>query len=149
MNADRKIENLLYRYAELIDNGDFEAVARLFEHGAIVAPDGSRRSGYEDVLAMYREATRIYPDSGTPCTQHITSNLQINADESAGRATVRSCFTVLQALPDFPLQPIISGRYEDELDCVDGNWRFRTRVMLPTLFGDISRHLLFDASRIK
>ncbi|MEP5765075.1 MAG: nuclear transport factor 2 family protein [Halieaceae bacterium] len=147
MQPEREIENLIYRYAELIDAGDLEAVAALFTHASIVAPDGSQCRGYDAVLAMYRDATRIYPDSATPCTQHLTSNLLIEVDED--RASADSRFTVFQALPDFPLQAIIAGRYRDRFERVAGCWRFAQREIQPQLFGDLSRHLLFDADRIK
>jgi 3-phenylpropionate/cinnamic acid dioxygenase small subunit len=149
MDSHRAIENLLYRYAELIDAGDLEGVARLFEHAEILAPaatEGAR--GYEQVLAMYRNATRIYPETGTPRTRHVTTNAIIEVDEAAGTATARSYFTVLQATPELPLQPIIAGRYHDRFGRVHGEWRFHTRRMLPDLFGDLGKHLLFDASAI-
>ena len=149
MNHDRAIENLLYRYAELIDSGDLEGVARLFEHGEILAPVASSGvKGYAEVLAMYRKSTRIYPDTGTPHTRHLTHNAIIEVDEAGASAEARSCFTVFQATDALPLQPIISGRYHDVFDRVRGEWRFRTRRMLPDLYGDLSHHLLYDASTI-
>ena len=149
MDSYRAIENLLYRYAELIDDGDLEGVARLFEHGEILAPaatSGSR--GYDEVLAMYQKATRIYPDSGTPHTRHVTTNAIIEVDESAGRATARSYFTVFQSVSGFALQPIIAGRYHDVFERHAGVWRFSQRRMLPDLWGDLSQHLLYDASTV-
>ena len=148
-SPERQIENLIYHYAELIDAGDLEAVAALFRHACIIAPDGSETRGFEAVLAMYQRATRIYPETGTPGTQHLTSNVQIELAADAGTASSRSCFTVFQSLADFPLQAIISGRYVDQFECVGGSWRFSQREMLPQLFGDLSRHLLFDPATIR
>ena len=146
MNHDRAIENLLYRYAELIDNGDLEGVARLFEHGEILAPEASSGvKGYAEVLAMYRRFTRIYPETGTPRTRHLTHNAIIEVNEAGDRAEARSCFTVFQATDALPLQPIISGRYHDVFDRVNGAWHFRTRTMLSDLHGDLSQHLWSDA----
>jgi len=142
MSAERHIENLIYRYAELLDSGELEAVAALFRHAVIVAPDGSETGGYDAVLALYRSSTRIYPDTGTPCTQHVTSNVRIEV--SGNQATAHSCFTVYQGLSDFPLQAIIAGRYRDSFELAEGEWRFSRREMLPLLYGDLSRHLLFD-----
>ena len=42
------------------------------------------------------------------------------------------------------LQPVISGRYRDEFERVDGAWRFATRKMYVDLVGDLSQHLLFE-----
>jgi 3-phenylpropionate/cinnamic acid dioxygenase small subunit len=149
MDSYRAIENLLYRYAELIDDGDLEGVARLFEHGEILAPAASSGArGYEEVLAMYRKATRIYPESGTPRTRHVTTNAIIEVDEIGGRGTARSYFTVFQAVEGLALQPIIAGRYHDSFERHFGAWRFRERRMLPDLWGDLSQHLLYDASAV-
>ncbi len=139
-----EIEQLLYLYAERIDAGDFAGVAELLQHAVITTPgaEGGPR-GREAILALYEKSTRRYED-GTPKTKHVTTNAIIEVDEEAGRATSRAYFTVFQSLPDFPLQPIISGRYHDRFEHVDGAWRFSERMMIPELFGDLSRHLLID-----
>jgi 3-phenylpropionate/cinnamic acid dioxygenase small subunit len=149
MTEEREIENLIYRYAELIDAGDLAAVADLFRNASIVAPDGGETRGYDAVLAMYEGATRIYPESGTPCTQHVTTNLQLTVDSEAGTARGSCYFTVFQSLPDFPLQAIIAGQYRDSFERSDEGWRFSRREMYPRLFGDLSRHLLFDPEQIR
>jgi 3-phenylpropionate/cinnamic acid dioxygenase small subunit len=147
-DSARAIENLVYHYAELMDAGDFPAVAQLFRHACIVAPDGTETCGYEAVLHMYHHSTRIYPETGTPCTRHITSNVQVEVDDVAGTAHSRSYFTVYQALPDFPLQAIIAGRYVDQFALHEQQWQFSRRAMYPELFGDLSGHLLFDADTL-
>ena len=146
-DSRREIEDLLYLYAERIDRGDFEGVADLLAGGVIIGPNGERGpQGRAAILAMYEATTRRYEDDGTPHTKHVTSNVIVEVDEAAGTATARSYFTVFQALPDFPLQPIVAGRYHDGFERVDGCWRFCERKMMPELFGDVSRHLLIDVS---
>ena len=55
MDAAREIENLLYRYAELIDRGDFKSLAQLFRQGEIYAPaHNTVFRGVDEVEAMYR-----------------------------------------------------------------------------------------------
>jgi hypothetical protein len=39
---------------------------------------------------------------------------------------------------------VISGRYLDGFERVDGVWRFATRKMYVDLVGDLSQHLLFE-----
>lgn len=141
-HPETAIANLIHRYAECVDAGDFASVAELFARGAVVGPDGRESRGYEQVLALYRGAARIYPDTGTPCTQHVTTNLIIELEDAGTRARARSYFTVFQALADFPLQAIIAGHYEDELVFADGDWHFHRRMIVPRLTGDLSRHLL-------
>ena len=139
------ISNLVYEYARRLDGGDLEGVAELFREGSIHSAQGAVH-GYDAVLAMYRNATRLYPD-GTPRTMHVTSNLQIELRDQ--EAECRSYFTVLQGLEDFPLQAIISGRYEDLMHCEGGRWRFHRRTIQPLLLGDLSRHLLFDQADLQ
>lgn len=147
-DARGEIEQLLYRYAELIDAGDFDGVGALLDHATIVSPEGAAGpSGRDAIARLYEHTTRRYPDDGTPHTQHVITNVIVEVDEAAGTAEARSRFTVLQALDDFPLQPIVAGRYRDRFERVDGAWRFCERCMMPEHFGDLSRHMLIDLKR--
>ena len=144
MEDSRQIENLIYRYAELIDGGKLEAVAELFRNGAIVSPaHGVSRNGYDEILEMYQLSCRLH-DSLTPLTRHLTTNVIIDVEESQIKASARSYYTVIQATPALPLQPIISGRYSDEFRKIDGDWHFARREMYVDLVGDCSEHLLYD-----
>lgn len=146
-DAAREIENLIHSYAERIDAGDLEGVADLFLHGRIsVSPDAGPEQaieGRDQVLALYRGSTRIYED-GSPHTKHVTTNSIVEVDEGGATANARSYFTVFQQVDDFPLQPIISGRYRDTFQRVEGCWCFDTRVIAVDLVGDLSRHLLYE-----
>ena len=147
MEARAAIERLIFGYAERIDRGDFEGVGELFAEGTIAGPDGTPLArGRDEVRQLYERTTRRYED-GTPRTQHQTTNLQLELDEPGGAAGARSYYTVLQALPDFPLQPIVAGRYEDRFECSGSTWRFRERRMFVELVGDVSRHLLIPLPR--
>ena len=93
---------------------------------------------------MFTGATRRYPN-GTPLTKHVTTNLIVEVDLSAGMAVGRSYFTVFQAVPgSLPLQPVIGGRYRDRFELADGKWRFAARHMIVDLVGDLSQHLLYE-----
>ncbi|MDE0579686.1 MAG: nuclear transport factor 2 family protein [bacterium] len=146
-DSARQIENLMYTYAERIDAGNLEGVADLFANGQIVAsPDAPVETvvaGRDEVLGMYQGSTRLYP-CGTPRTKHVTTNAIIEVDDDAGTASARSYYTVFQQLDDFPLQPIITGRYHDTFHRIDGEWWFDQRTMLVDQLGDLSRHLLFE-----
>lgn len=149
MDSYRAIENLIYLYADLIDSGDLKGVAELFRDGEIVAPASENTvKGYDAVLDMYNISTQLH-DDGTPKTKHVTTNVIIEVDEADGTALSRSYFTVFQSTDELPLQPIIAGRYRDTFfRGADGRWRFRRREMHPDLLGDLSQHLLFDASTL-
>jgi 3-phenylpropionate/cinnamic acid dioxygenase small subunit len=136
------LSNLIARYAELIDNGDFAGVADLLGEAAVGAGDSdSLATGRDALLALFTSTTRLYPD-GTPKTKHVTTNLILEIDEEEGRAAARSYWTVLQAVPGLTLQPILAGRYHDRFERSDGVWRFSERRYLIDLVGDVSQHML-------
>jgi hypothetical protein len=83
----------------------------------------------------------LYPD-GTPRTKHVVTNPIIEVDEAAGTATCRSYYTVMQHTDEFPLQPIVAGRYHDRFQRVDGRWRYSFRdYSLMDMVADVSHHL--------
>jgi len=138
------VGNLIARYAELIDLGDFDGVADLLGDAAVGEGDSpSLLTGRDAILAMFTSTTRLYPD-GTPGTKHVTTNLILEIDDEAGTATARTYWMVLQAVPALPLQPILAGRYHDRFQRsgTDGSWRFSERRYLIDLVGDVSQHML-------
>jgi hypothetical protein len=133
--------NLVYRYPELVDAGDFEGIGSLFADGWIDTGDGQRHAGADAVRELYERHTRRYPDTGTPHTRHMITNPIVEIDEVAGRAVCRSYVVVFQQVDDFPLQPVWTNRYTDRFCAVDGVWRFESKTMSDHLPGDVSRHL--------
>ena len=135
----RAIERLIATYAELVDDGDFAAVGRLLSDATFTGSAGSV-TGRDAIETMLRDHAIVY-DDGTPRTKHVTTNLAVEVDEDEGTAVSHSYFTVLQALPDLALEPIVSGRYFDRFERRDGLWRFVERRVQTDLVGDLSRHL--------
>jgi len=144
MLAETQITNLLYRYAECIDTGDLVGAAELFEHARIRigGPDTGRDTiDATRLLGIWKSLIVIHPD-GTPRTKHVTTNAIVEVDESAGAASCRSYYTVLQQTDELPLQTIVTGRYHDRFERVGGQWRFSYRdLTLIDLIGDVSHHL--------
>jgi hypothetical protein len=145
VDSARDIENLLYSYAERIDAGDLDGVAELFTHGRICGqengPPETVFEGRDAVRGLYDMATRIYDDTGTPKTHHVTTNARIEVDEEAGTASCSSYYSVTQATDELPLQLIITGRYHDTFHRVGGAWWFDSRTMFVDQIGDLSHHL--------
>jgi 3-phenylpropionate/cinnamic acid dioxygenase small subunit len=137
-----EIANLLYRYAEFMDSGDFAAAADLFRHARLrvsTADDATVDAG--TMLSLWRGMVIVYPD-GTPRTKHVVTNPIIEVDDDAGTATCRSYYTVLQQTDGFPLQVIVTGRYHDRFERIAGRWRFAYRdYSLIDALGDVSHHL--------
>jgi 3-phenylpropionate/cinnamic acid dioxygenase small subunit len=138
VNSDEQaISNLIFRYAELVDAGRLDDVGSLFEHGDYRSgPTGVRGA---KVGALMSQFVKLYAD-GTPRTQHVTSNVQIDFG-SATTAFAHSLFTVFQAADGFGLAPICAGFYDDTFEKADGQWRFTDRLITMRLTGDLSHHL--------
>ena len=142
MSDQLEINNLIYKYARLIDDGDFEGIGELFSNGKIIFSNGindTEVSGTVDISSMYANTTRCYED-GTPKTHHATSNIELKINGESAYGT--SYYTVFQQLSDFPLQPIIAGAYFDEFCRDENEWFFKVRSIKVSLMGDTSRHLL-------
>jgi ketosteroid isomerase-like protein len=149
MTIDRPaIAELIYRYAELIDDGDFAGVGKLLA-GAVVTFDGNDREyrGEDKIRRLYEHSTRRYP-GGTPKTKHVMSNVIVTEGEGgAATAASRSYYTVLQAVPgELALQPIIAGRYRHRFERTDDEWHITGFHVIVDLLGELGAHLLFDLS---
>jgi len=140
------IPNLLHRYAELLDAGDFGGVARMFDHGHMVV-EGQEIKGADALEAMMRSYIQVYAD-GTPKTRHVVSNAIIDLDADRRAASCRSLWTLFQATPDLPLQVIGGGRYHDRFAVIDGAWHFARRDYAQVDFwGEAGAHLLRSADK--
>lgn len=146
MSAEDKlaVTELLYRYAELIDAGDFDGVGQLLARAAFGGPASGSVSGAESIAKLFAKITRRYPDHGNaPRTRHLVLNpiVELNGD---GTAACRSTFCVLQDTETVPIQPIVVGRYFDTFGRDDCGWYFTERKVDIQMIGDISAHLMVD-----
>jgi hypothetical protein len=134
-----EITGLVHRYAVLLDAGDLDGVAGLFEHAVWHAEaTGQKASGRHGVRAMY-DGVRLY--DGTPRTTHLITNLDVSVDAGRTTASASSTYTVLQAVvPGGPVEVILTGRYLDRFERAEERWRFTERRILVNLVGDLSRH---------
>jgi len=132
-----EISNLLTSYCEDFDVGDFDAFALHFAHGTWF-PTAAQGPGVAPVRAWCDDNILLY--DGLPHTKHVTNNLWLDFVDT-NTAEARSYVTIWQGLPDFPLQAIFSGRYQDRLALVEGRWQFEARWALPDIIGDMSRHV--------
>jgi hypothetical protein len=137
--AREAIATLVHTYAERLDAGDLAGVAQLFADASFRSEGGGHYQGSAAVLEVLTNRVRLY--DGRPRTKHVTTNLIVEVDESAGTATSRSYFTVFQAADGLPLQPIIAGRYHDRFARTGTTWRFADRCVIVDLAGDLSKHL--------
>lgn len=141
--SEVQIANLLYRYAEFIDQGRLVDAADLFADARVLRKDGgvARELTSTELLEFWQGKIILYPD-GTPRTKHVITNPIIEVDEDAGLAECRSSYLVLQQVDDGPLHPVITGRYHDRFRRSGDRWFFSYRdYSLRGLVGDLSRHI--------
>lgn len=132
------ITDLLYRYAELIDAGDFDGVGELLGRGNFM---GVRDSS--SIAKLFATTTRRFPEHGnTPRTRHMVLNPIVDIDGDS--ASARSTFCVVQGTETVPLQPIVVGRYADTFARDEDGWYFTERKVDVELVGDVSAHLMVD-----
>ena len=135
--SEQAIRRLMFRYAELQDAADFDAVAELFSHGIFQRGDGKSFRGPE--VSAHRKTSNILHD-GSLATKHVTTNISIDVDEENNSAAAESYYTVFQGTDTLLLEPIVSGRYHDHFERVEGEWRFLYRRSHVDLVGRIETH---------
>ena len=138
------ILNMLNRYSDAVDRGDFEKVGEMFREADVYFPGDEKPSvpkGTRDFAKHLRKWTKVYPDTGNPKTRHLCVNPIIDFDD-ASHARCQTYFVVFQAAEGLPLQPIITGSYLDRLEKRGDGWVFTERRELVGQTGNLSAHLL-------
>ena len=144
MDTYQQIANLFHRYADYIDEGKLEAVSQLLKDCTIADGDGNvLATGYEEVLAMYSGMIRIYPETNTPQTQHVLSNLIVEEQEQENVIHASENFSVFQKLDSGSVEAIICGKYKNIFHRTEGVWSFHRHTMTPRIIGDMSQHITF------
>ena len=130
--ADRfEITELISRYGNCLDAGDFDGMESLFVPDAVfrIVPDtatpdlrGSKaiRDAVERRWAVVHEGAQ---------RRHVMSNIVV--DVSGDAATARTVLLVYEVAkaPGSQVKVHGMGVYEDTLTRSDGAWRFRERVL--------------------
>ena len=143
------ISSLMFRYAECVDQADFDGLSALFAHGRMRSTSAEDpESGMTgDAVGRFYAATNRVHEDGTLRTRHLSTNVRIDIDEVNDAATAKSYFVVFQATARLPFQAIVGGRYEDRFDRVDGEWRFADRCVIVDQIGNMAEHLSFDLAK--
>ncbi|WZP01184.1 nuclear transport factor 2 family protein (plasmid) [Isosphaeraceae bacterium EP7] len=145
--SEQAIQRLCSTYAHLLDAGRFEEVSELLKDASFTVID-LRAEGKEAIHRQLLNGVQVHED-GTPKTWHVNTNYLIDVDENANAATSTNYFTVFQAHTDFPLQPIVTGKYHDRFVRMNGDWRFVERRVEPRLFGDLKHHVRTSDTKIE
>ena len=137
------VRNLLGRYCERLDAGDFAGVGTLFVDGRLATDDGVvLATGADEVAEFYRRGTKLH--DGAPRTKHLVVDTVLDPAEDGTSIVARSSYVVLQAIEgQLALQPIIAGRYVDAFDRAASGWTWVERRFAVDLLGDLSHHLAY------
>jgi 3-phenylpropionate/cinnamic acid dioxygenase small subunit len=154
--ATENIRRTILTYNELVDRGDFAGVGDLLDGVRIGGANGRRAARIPDtelrsmrapeIEATYRSSVRL-DDSGLPHAKHLVTNLDIRFADDHRMAEARYYYTVLHGTKSSPLQPVISGRYEDEFRSDDERWSLVVRREYVDLVGDLSGYLSPESAR--
>jgi 3-phenylpropionate/cinnamic acid dioxygenase small subunit len=146
MNARGAIENVMVLYTEALDDGAFETLGELFEHGNVTIEggphSGRHASGATDVADLYRSIVALDPAGGTTGTRHFISNIFVEVDDAGRTAIARSYFAVTQQTTALSLQLVACGGYHDRYEVIDARWRLTARRIVCDQVGDLSQHML-------
>ncbi|WP_116364110.1 nuclear transport factor 2 family protein [Parahaliea mediterranea] len=133
------IQNLIHSYPKRLDAGDLTGVGKLFVNAAVYfeGEDAPVRNDPAEITRRFSEFLQLY--NGVPRTRHVVVNLMIDP-VSPDRVEASSTVVVFQQTPALPLQPIITGDYQDVFERVSGVWRFAERHISNDLYGNLSAH---------
>lgn len=156
------ITKLMYEYHRCYNLGLWDELAALFADGTIrsVYPWSEQGHGVQrgtEIADIRRQMVRLH--DGLPRVQFSSSNVVLDIDDEAGRATGWSQYVALMGAPETwsqyvdvaprpterPLIEVFSvGRYEDAFSRVDGRWHFANRTCYADFTGDRSHHMSID-----
>lgn len=128
------IQNLIYRYADLLDSGKPGEAGALFDHADFYLEGETAplsRAGRNCMAQVFQQWMSMFPQAGgLPCVRHVTTNLIVEPD-GVDRARTQACVTIFRSGGTLPVQAALGGDYSDRFQRVDGQWRFIERRLQP------------------
>jgi uncharacterized protein (TIGR02246 family) len=117
-----EIQQLAARYCHAVDAGDGPSFAATFTPDGSLSAAGQKYAGREN-LATFATGVPL----GVPGIRHALSNIWIGGDES--QASLRAYMSVSARVgPEGSRVEVSTGKYDDTLIRVDGQWLFAERV---------------------
>lgn len=119
------IEELIARYNQSLDGGDYPTWVACWADDAILDGIGKLLTGKAQIQAFadqYERSTR----SKLHGLKHYTVNILSKIE---GDAATSSSYLQLVNTTDKGVKVIFTGRYEDDLKRVNGQWQFARRTL--------------------
>ncbi|WP_332897976.1 nuclear transport factor 2 family protein [Haladaptatus sp. CMSO5] len=126
-----EISQLKHEYCYLIDDHEYDAWVSLYTEDGSFGRAGDDRA--EGVEGLQYFANQIF-DEMYEQTAHLLMNPVINVagDEATGRWYVLLMYTDSEGE-----QRWMQGRYEDEFERVDGEWKLSAATVVPLASGSL------------
>jgi len=126
-----EIQDLMSRYAQMVDRREWERMHDVFAPGATLdyTTTGGEKGGYEETLAWLDRALAPWP-----INLHFITNLTVELD--GDRATSRCYFQApMGCVEEGGSQLVITnaGCYDDELVRTEAGWRIAKRYCDQTI----------------
>ena len=139
-----EIKALIFGYGWNGDAANWEGSARLLSQAVITSPNALHRDGSKlDIAKIWGSSVRAY-ENGSPFTRHLYDNVVILISHDDTTAMSVASQTVIQChLPEFPAQPLGSGRIYQSYEKHEGKWALVHREVIYDWSGDKSSHLAF------
>jgi 3-phenylpropionate/cinnamic acid dioxygenase small subunit len=128
-----EITELISRYGNCLDAGDFDGLEELFAPDAVFrvvpgsgVPDLAGGRGIRE--AIERRWSAVHEGAQR---RHVMTNIVVESVDG-DRATARTVLLVFEVArtPGSEIHPHGMGVYEDELVRIDGSWRFGSRRLI-------------------
>jgi len=121
-----EIRDLITRYCLYIDSGRYDEWVRCFtDDGVFDSPILGRWQG-KTALRQFTEKYRAWTGAAQP--RHCVMNVLINVE---GSHATGECYLLMTHAAEGKTELIISGRYEDQIEKVNGKWLFKERKVRP------------------
>ena len=126
LEDEKEIREVLIRYGEYLDARDYAAYAALFASDGVWAGGFGSATGPAAIEAMLLENLGA-PEPGyvNKTSFHLITTVLV--DVAGDTATAHSRYLFFTAADERP-DPILAGRYEDEMVREDGAWKIRRRT---------------------
>jgi 3-phenylpropionate/cinnamic acid dioxygenase small subunit len=120
-----EIEELLYRYARMVDRREWELMDRVFAQDATIdyTSTGGRKGPYRETLAWLDRALAAWPSN-----LHFITNLSVEIEGDRARSRCYFLAPMARPRPDGSQEVITNaGTYEDRLVRTAAGWRIAER----------------------
>jgi hypothetical protein len=121
-----ELRDLVTRYCLYIDSGRYDDwVGTFTEDGVFDSPILGRWQG-KAMLKQFTEKYRAWTGAAQP--RHCVMNVLLNVE---GNHATGECYLLMTHAEAGKAELIVSGRYEDKMEKVNGKWLFKERKVKP------------------